>query len=272
MKAIVIVPVCALMEQPNKQCPLADEALYGMVVDILDTPAPGWYHIRTHYRYEGFCSADDLLVDEEAVARWEALPKKVVYRKNFCDVLNRPHVEGWHLINLVRGSVVSPVGEAEDGWQKVTLADGREGYVQAALLDEYYTQPYSTDEDELRRRLVKTAYLYFDTHYRWGGKSPMGIDCSGLTSMVYMLNGILIYRDAQIKEGFPIHEIPFEEMKPGDLIYLKGHIAMYIGNHEYIHSTGRAGDDGVVVNSLFVKDRNFREDIPPKIIKIGSFF
>lgn len=272
MKAIVITPVCALMEQPTKQCTLADEALYGMVVDILDAPAPGWYHIRTHYRYEGFCSAEDLLVDEEAVSRWEKLPKKVVYKKNFCDVLNRPHVEGWHLINLVRGSVVSPVGEAEDGWQKVTLADGREGYVQASLLDEYYTEPYSTDEDELRRRLIKTAMLYFDTHYRWGGKSPMGIDCSGLTSMSYMLCGVMIFRDASIREGFPAKEIPFEDKKPGDLLYWPGHIAMYMGDDMYIHSTGKNGSDGVVINSLNPTHELYREDLVKSLKAVGSIF
>ena len=33
------------------------------------------------------------------------------------------------------------------------------------------------------------------THYRWGGKTPLGIDCSGLVSMSYLLNGIAIYRE-----------------------------------------------------------------------------
>ena len=36
----------------------------------------------------------------------------------------------------------------------------------------------------------------------------------------------------------------------GDLLYFPGHIAMYIGDGKYIHSTGKAGSGGVVINSL----------------------
>ena len=62
MKAIVNVPICALLAAPTRESTLEDEALYGMVVDILEEPAPGWYRVRTHYRYEGIVSADDLIV------------------------------------------------------------------------------------------------------------------------------------------------------------------------------------------------------------------
>ena len=57
MKAIVNVPICALLPAPTRESTLEDEALYGMVVDILEEPAPGWYRVRTHYRYEGIVSA-----------------------------------------------------------------------------------------------------------------------------------------------------------------------------------------------------------------------
>ena len=95
MKAIVNVPICALLAAPTRESTLEDEALYGMVVDILEEPAPGWYRVRTHYRYEGIVSADDLIVCDEAADAWAALPKKIVRNKNFCDVLSAPKVQGW---------------------------------------------------------------------------------------------------------------------------------------------------------------------------------
>ncbi len=272
MKAIVNTCVCSLLKAPTRECTLEDEVLYGMVVDILGEPTPGWYQVRTHYRYEGIVSASDLILGDLAAGAWEALPKKVVLYKNFCDVLSMPKVQGYILQTVPRGGVVSPVGEAEDGWQMVMLADGRMGYVPESILADHATAPVSQDEETLRKALVNAAMLYSGTHYRWGGKSPMGIDCSGLCSMAYMLCGILIYRDADIREGFPIHKISLENVKPGDLLFFPGHVAMYIGNGRYCHSTGKNGDNGFTINSLNPEDPDYRADLRKKITQVGSYF
>jgi cell wall-associated NlpC family hydrolase len=114
--------------------------------------------------------------------------------------------------------------------------------------------------------------LYDPTQYRWGGKSPLGIDCSGLTSMAYMLNGILTYRNAQLKEGFPIHEIKREDIKEGDLLYWPGHIAMYIGDERYVHCTAHHLSPGMRVNSLNPAHDDYREDLATTLLHVGSFF
>lgn len=272
MKAIVNAPVCAMRGAATVESTLVDEALYGMVVDILSEPAPGWYRIRTHYRYEGIVCAGDLLVGDGCAAAWEALPKKVILYKNFCDVLSIPKVQGWILKSLPRGAVVSPVGQPEDGWQKVLLADGRTGYAPEGILGQYHTGPVSDDESVLRQALADAAMLYRGTHYRWGGKSPLGIDCSGLVSMAYMLCGILIYRDAGIREGFPIHEISLETVKAGDLLFFPGHVAMYLGDGRYCHSTARRGDNGFTVNSLDPNAPDYRADLHSQITQVGSYF
>lgn len=272
MKAIVKRAVCPLLAEATAQSTVTDEVLAGMVVDILEEAAPGYFRIRTHYRYEGIVAGEDLVLDDGAARAWEGRPRQVVRSKNFCDVLSAPKVQGWHLASLTRGCLVSPVGEAEKGWQQVLLPDGRSGYVQASILGEYHTAPCCEDEEGLRRALAEAARLYVGTHYRWGGKSPMGIDCSGLVSMAYMLCGILIYRDAKIVEGFPIREIAMADMKPGDLMYFPGHVAMYLGDGRYIHSTGRSGDDGVTFNSLDPAAPDYRADLPGQITAVGTFF
>lgn len=272
MKAIVNVSVCKMYDAPTRETTVVDEVLYGMVVEILDEIEPGWLNICTHYRYEGIVAAEDLLIDEETAENWEAAPKMVVLNKNHCDVLSRPKVQGWHLKNLTRGCLVSPVGQPEDGYQQVQLVDGRCGYIQTSILGQYYAEPASRDEDTLRKLIVEAAQLYQGTHYRWGGKSPEGIDCSGLCSMAYMLCGILTYRDAKIVEGFPIHEIKLEDIKPADLLFFPGHVAMYLGNGRYIHSTGKSGDDGVTYNSLNPEDPDYRADLREKITQVGSYF
>ncbi len=272
MKAIVNKTTCALLAAPTRESTLVDEVLYGMVVDILEEVAPGWYKVRTHYRYEGIVAAEDLIIGDEAAAWWESLPKKIVCHKNTCDVLGAPKVQGYFILSVTRGGLVSPVGEPEKGWQKVILADKREGYMPAAILDQYHTKPLSENEEELRQALVDAAMLYQGTHYRWGGKSPLGIDCSGLVSTAYMLCGILIYRDADIREGFPIHEISLEQIRTGDLLFFPGHVAMYMGNGRYCHSTGRNGDNGFAINSLNPEHPDFRADLKEQITQVGSYF
>lgn len=272
MKAIINTTVCPMYSAPSRENTVIDEELYGMVAEILEEPAPGWYRIRTHYRYEGIVSADDLILEEERVDVWETLPKKVILNKNCCDVLSVPKVQGWHMQHLTRGCLVAPLGEPEEGWQKVQLADGRTGYVPDGILGTHYTAPMSENEEELRKALVDMAMLYRGTHYRWGGKSPLGIDCSGLCSIAYMLCGILIYRDTGIVEGFPIHEIPLEAIKPGDLLFFPGHVAMYLGNDRYCHSTARAGVSGFVINSLNPEDPDYRADLRETITRVGSYF
>ena len=147
-----------------------------------------------------------------------------------------------------------------------------------------YGRVTPADEETFRKSVVDTAMLYLNTQYRWAGKTPNGIDCSGLCSMAYMLNGVYIYRDAELAEGFPIHRIVTAEawendrkaaiakLRPADLIFYKGHVTMYIGNGKYIHATGKAGSDGVVINSFDETDPLYRKDLAEEIVACGSLF
>ena len=80
MRALVNRPICPLMTRPSRQCERGDEALSGMVLDLLEETLPGWYRVRTPYRYEGYISAEDLLLGEAHAARWAAQPKQVVLK------------------------------------------------------------------------------------------------------------------------------------------------------------------------------------------------
>ena len=81
-----------------------------------------------------------------------------------------------------------------------------------------------------------------------------------------------IAAQVDIREGFPIHEIPMEAVKPGDLLFFPGHVAMYIGDGRYCHSTAKAGDNGFAVGSLIPGNINFREDLRESITQAGSIF
>lgn len=284
--------VAPVMKEASLQGSLDDEVLYGMKVELLQQVNEEWYRIRTHYRYEGMVEARNILTGNEAIQQWEQGTRLVV-RKTYADILSEPRVQGIHVISLSRGAQVKFLEKSNDnGWVKVGLVDGRSGYIKEGFLGTYSESMYEDvyqmsgqkdmkeyinstlhkSEEEFRKELVTNAKSYLGTQYRWGGKGSLGIDCSGLCSISYMLAGVVIYRDAAIKEEFPVHEIPFDEKKPGDLLYFPGHIAMYLGDGRYIHSTAKNGSDGVVINSLNPEDEDYREDLLQKITATGSIF
>lgn len=157
------------------------------------------------------------------------------------------------------------------GWTHVRLYGGAEGYMRSLQLGAYYDKP-TLGEEEMRNAVVSLAKQYMGTQYRWGGKTPLGIDCSGLVGSCYLMYGVDMYRNADIKEGFCVHEIERKDMKKGDMLFFKGHVAMYIGDGKYIHSTSRAGSDGVVINSLCPCDPDYREDLANGVLAVGSIF
>ena len=100
-----------------------------------------------------------------------------------------------------------------------------------------------------KSNLIKTAFMYLNSPYLWGGKTPFGIDCSGFTQMVYKLNGYRILRDAsqQSTEGEPLSFI--EESEPGDLAFFDNeegniiHVGIMMENNYIIHASGKVRID-----------------------------
>ena len=100
-------------------------------------------------------------------------------------------------------------------------------------------------------RLVENAYMYLNSPYLWGGRSPFGIDCSGFTQMVFKLCGISLLRDTvqQVEQGATINLI--EESKAGDLAFFDNaegkisHVGMIIPGNQIIHASGKVRVDRI---------------------------
>jgi hypothetical protein len=260
-------PVTPLFLEPDRSGEIADEALYGMAADVI-AEERGMLKVRMRYRYEGYADAASVTRADSA-EKWE---DSVTHQAiaPFADIMSEPSYQSHIVKTLPRGgrlTIAATGGGQNAGWLTVTLADGKNGYVRAK-----FVRPigiWSGWEEKLRSNVAADAMLYLGTQYRWGGKSPCGIDCSGLASMAYMLNGLYIYRDAKIMDGFPVAEIPAEDAGTGDLMFWDGHVAIFLGDELYIHSTGRSS--GVVINSLEPAAPNFRKDLA-EVKKWGSVF
>ncbi|SHI97932.1 C40 family peptidase [Lutispora thermophila] len=266
--AITKKNVIPLKLNPSFDSEVADESLYGMVLQLEEKLTDGWYKVKTHYDYEGFVHENDMLIDDERALEWSKMAEHYIIH-NIADVMAEPKYQSYQLITLVRGDFIHLTGKEEGRWCEVELIDKTKGWVQKEFCKKMPKFDLDKEEDVVRKSLLDIAFLYMGTQYRWGGKSTMGIDCSGFVSMAYMLNGIIIYRDARLKEEY-MKSISIEEVKPGDALYFPGHIAMYIGDGKYIHSTGSSGR--VVINSLNPEDEDYREDLHKSLYAVGTVF
>ncbi|MDY2588320.1 C40 family peptidase [Winogradskyella aquimaris] len=112
-----------------------------------------------------------------------------------------------------------------------------------------------------KSNIIDTSFLYLNTPYLWGGKSPFGIDCSGFTQMVYKLNGYHLLRDAsqQATQGVALSFI--EESEPGDLAFFDNaegniiHVGIIMKDNYIIHAHGKVRIDRLDHSGIYNIDK-----------------
>ena len=206
---IVTVPKAYLYADDLEE--ISDEVLMGwaVLVTLQQKEKNGIMYCRvvTHYGYEGYMRADLIReTDENELRNRDNDTDIFVINRSFADLLSQPRVQGNILLTLSRGSFVKVLKFEENGYCLVSVEDGTTGYIPSVALikrldnDGYlYSQDKNNyflkqcilgtiNEESFRDKVTITAKSYLGTQYRWGGKSAAGIDCSGLTFMIYMIN------------------------------------------------------------------------------------
>lgn len=139
------------------------------------------------------------------------------------------------------------------------------------LISEYYIVPptaYLVDRlqpraEAVRKEIVRTARRFIGIPYKWGGTSAQdGFDCSGLSMVVYHLNGLNIPRTSRIQYEYG-YAIASNRLQPADLVFFStdmsgtvNHVGIYAGDGKFIHAP-RSGKKITFarMNSTYFKKR-----------------
>jgi len=145
------------------------------------------------------------------------------------------------------GTAVSVISK-DANWAKINYG-GREGYVSVKYLS-FGAVASTSAANQKRTNLINFAATMLGTPYRSGGASPSrGFDCSGFTYYVCSQFGISLPRGPASQYNALGTSIAKADLKPGDLVFFKnpyagrsiGHVGIYVGNGQMIHSNKPGG-------------------------------
>lgn len=219
---------------PLHQSEMVNQMLFGELCKITDKEGM-WLHVNLiHDNYEGWINENQLLkISEDEFKRLNTIdPFHSLELVQF--IKNKTNNQ---LFSLLLGSSLYSQRTKEFSINETEY-----------FFEGSQSEPLKSVE---RKQLLENAYLYLHAPYLWGGRSPFGIDCSGLAQMTYKLSGVNIYRDAsqQSSQGETINFL--SEAKKGDLAFFDNeegeitHVGILISGNSIIHSHGKVRIDQI---------------------------
>ncbi|MBO6118611.1 MAG: C40 family peptidase [Bacteroidales bacterium] len=255
-----VVPVRKKAESSAEQ---VTQLLFGDTVSVIDEYkgeneiTDSWFKIRNTYDdYEGWTDKRNILLYE---------PGKLSDNINQC-------ISHKYIVS----SSVAKI-KTDDGFITVPMA--------AVLPDKVFSinnHNFALSEgsviptEKCNPLLIKAvSLLYLNTPYQWGGKSILGMDCSGFTQNVFRFAGIKLKRDAfeQATQG---NNVSFESIKSGDLCFFDNkqgkitHVGIYLGGNQIIHCSGKVRIDTLDANGI-ITNEDGKEKYSHRLCKVQSF-
>ena len=201
-------------------------------------------------------------------------------------VYTEPDQASKTIMTVSMGTRFHATGEIMGGFCQVSLPKGGNGWV---VKRNTRDMARKIDEKQLRRRIVSTAKLFLGVPYLWGGRSiksearskrsevrrnsklagiASGVDCSGLTNLVFRANNIDIPRNAHV-QWMVTPKITHDATQPGDLIFVSNqdefykisHVMIYLGGDEFIEA---------LETGTIVKINSFRDKFGKTLVELAK--
>lgn len=254
--AQVKLSIATLRTEPKHSAEIATQGIMGAPVKVLQK-ADDWYRVQMADDYIAYVPESSLSFKTEAQMKAWRKAKRYIVTAYDSRLVTEAHGD-MTVSDLVMGNILE-YKSAQGNWLKLATPDGRVGWVDAAdvaELSQWSQQQFSAAQIE------KTARRMMGSSYLWGGTTTKVTDCSGLTKVSYLSNGIILQRDASqqaltgkiMKRGTDWHQY-----ETGDLLFFGNektgrvtHVGIYLRDGNYIHCSGQ-----VKINSLDPKSSQY---------------
>ena len=241
---ICLQTVIPVRSEPSHKTEMVTQVLFGELFRILSSEK-GWAKVQLSY--------DDYM-------GWIALNQvQLLTEKEFLNLFNAETAVALDLVQLISNQTRNSIAP-------IIIGSSLPGYFNGdfTILNDHYfydgavaeSSPFdiiSTRQDHLKAKhaIISDAMMYLNAPYLWGGRTPFGIDCSGLVQMVYKIKKIKLLRDAsqQATHGEPLNFV--SEAEPGDLAFFDNeegnitHVGIMVDKSRIIHASGKVRMDTI---------------------------
>lgn len=216
----VVRSSAAVTKEPSPAASLTTQALHGETVTVYETTMEGWAWGQ---------------LDRDFYVGW--LPS---------DALGPVAAPATHRVNALRTpvfpgpSIKLPPTALLSFDSRLSIVDRSEKFLVTDSGDFIFAR-HLQPIDEVEGDFVEVATRFLGAAYLWGGRSSLGLDCSGLVQVALQSCGIECPRDSDMQEATLGTRLDFDgditKLKRGDLVFWPGHVAIVEDGGTLLHAT-----------------------------------
>lgn len=246
--AVCKVLFSPLRTEPEHKAEICSQLVFGELV-LVSLPGPEWTRIQTEHGYFGWCRSAHLeLTEPEVTNEFENNLPGILLESDRIYPTNR----------FLRSKKMN------DFLPRI-LVEGCFSFYPDVLNNKGLKWNFLTRNPLLNlKKMAEAGTKYLGIPYLWGGKTPLGFDCSGLIQFLFNLQGFSFPRDAW-QQGELGEMVKFDrlnpEFEPGTLLFFQRpekrihHVALSIGGHQFLHAS-----EWTRIQSFKEGEINFCED------------
>ena len=207
--------IANIYKKNNKNSGIVTQILLGEDFKSQNKIGKFYKGYKAYDKYKGFIEAKDLHLDKNKKTH------KIISKE--CNVYKKPNNKYKLNKKIFFNS-------------RISILDDKNNFIQTK--NGWILKKNIKPINFRKNHFLDNIKLYLNTKYLWGGNSPKGLDCSALVQELLKFNNIYCPRDSKDQKKFFRKEISIQNIRKGDLLFWKGHVAIALSNKKLVHAFG----------------------------------